>query len=316
VRYVEYEASRTVPNVVIDGSPNERTVLCLSHWPGIPDEAGLADDLSAQMAYRYVDAGMNRHGDAKVVTNNHFDQDGLVGVYAIVDPEAAQANRELLIDIAAAGDFATYRERRAARMAWVISAWGTATDAGDPFPEALERLPHLLGHLEDYRLLWEDEDGALAASEAAITAGTVRIDEEPELDLAVVRVDPDVGPWSGSRFAGQRFDGVHPMALHNATDMSGIALLHGSRFQYTHRYETWVQYVSRPRRGRIDLVQLAHRLTELDEVPWRADPAGALTPTLAHEGKSSATSDVFLGELREHLRSAPVAWDPRVGRGS
>jgi hypothetical protein len=305
-----------MPNVVIDGSPNESTVLCLSHWPGIPDVAGLADDLSAQMAFRYVDAGMGLRGDTDLVTNNHFDQDGLVGVYVLVDPEGAQSNRELLIDIAAAGDFATYRARRAARMTWVIAAWATATDIGDPFPQALQRLPHLLDHVDDYRSLWEDEDAALAASEAAVAAGTVRIDDEPDLDLAVVRVDPDVGPWSGSRFAGQRFDGVHPMALHNATDMSGIALLHGDRYQYTDRYETWVQYVSRTRRGRVDLIPLAHRLTEVDGVPWRADPAGALTPTLAHEGKSSTPADVFLGELRDHLRSAPVAWDPGVGQSS
>ncbi len=316
MRYVEYETSRTLPNVVIDGSPNESTVLCVSHWPAIPDEAGVADDLSAQMAFRYVDAGMDRHGDADVVTHNHFDQDGLVGLFTLVDPEAALASRELLIDVAAAGDFGTYRDRRAARIAWVLSAWSTATDSPDPFPHAFAQLPHLLRHTDDYRPRWEEEDAALAASEAALDAGTVRIDEEPELDLAVVRVDPDVGPWSGSRFAGQRFDGVHPMALHNATDMSGIALLHGSRYQYTHRYETWVQYVSRNRRGRVDLVPLAHRLTELDDVPWQADPAGALTPTLTHEGKSSTSPDRFLDDLREQLRRAPVAWDPRVGRGS
>jgi hypothetical protein len=257
---------------------------------------------------------MNHHGDAAVVTNNHFDQDGLVGIYALAAPEAALAARELLIDVAAAGDFGTYRDRRAARIAWVLAHWGTTAGAGDPFVDALDRLPHLLAHVDEYRRLWEAEDASLDASEAALAAGSVRIVDEPDVDLAVVRVDPEVGPWSGSRFVGQRFDGVHPMAVHNGTDRSGIALVHGRRYQYTDRYETWVQYVSHPRRKRVDLRPLAERLTVLDDVAWRADPASALAPTLAHDAASSLPADTFLGELRDHLAHAPVAWDPFAPR--
>ena len=105
MRYDRYESVGETPNIVVDGSPNAATVLCLTHWPAIPDAAGVADDLSAQMAFRYVDAGMGRHGAATIVTNNHYDQDGLVSIYALVEPDAALAARDLLIDVAAAGDF-------------------------------------------------------------------------------------------------------------------------------------------------------------------------------------------------------------------
>jgi hypothetical protein len=253
---------------------------------------------------------MDRHDEASIVTNNHYDQDGLVSIYALVEPDAALAARDLLIDVAAAGDFGTYRDRRAARIAWVLAAWATPGDTGDPFVPALERLPHLLAHVDEYRELWEPEDLVLTASEAAVAAGTVCIEDDPDLDLAVVQIDPDVGPWAGSRFVGQRFDGVHPMAVHNATDSSGVALVHGHRYQYTDRYETWVQYVSRVRRARVDLRPLANRLSALDEAEWRADAPGALAPTLAHDGRSSLSSATFLGELRDHLASAPPAWDP------
>ena len=95
MRYVEYETSASAPNVVVDGSPNIGTVLCITHWPGIAcPEPSLADDLSAQMALRYVDRGMDLHGDADVVTNNHFDQDGLTGIYALVNPEHAIQHRD------------------------------------------------------------------------------------------------------------------------------------------------------------------------------------------------------------------------------
>ena len=55
------------------------------------------------MAFLYVDAGGGRHGPASVVSNNHFDQDGLVGVFALSSPEEAQARRALLVEVARAG---------------------------------------------------------------------------------------------------------------------------------------------------------------------------------------------------------------------
>jgi hypothetical protein len=312
VRYEGYDASAARPNVVIDGSPNAGTVLCLTHWPGIPRaDDRLADDLSAQMAFRYLDSGMDLHGDAEIVTNNHFDQDGCVGVFALARPDLALAHRELLIDVAAAGDFATYETRRAARIAMVLARWAGQPD---PFPWAFEHLPHLLEDIDAYRLLWEDEDAALTASEHAIETGDVVIEEDPELDLAVVHVAADVGPWSGTRFTTQRFDGVHPMALHNRTDMSSVALLHGRHLSLTHRYETWVQYVTRERPLRVALVPLARALTDRDRVRWHAEAVGALAPKLDHEGESSLDPEVFLDAVRTHLRTAPPAWDPRVGR--
>ena len=111
-RYLGYNASRTVPNVVVDGSPNEGTVLTLTHWPGIAQPVGLAADLSAQMAFGFVRSGVSAAAD--VVTNNHLDQDGLVAMYALVAPAEALRYQKLLIDVAAAGDFGTYRYRQAA----------------------------------------------------------------------------------------------------------------------------------------------------------------------------------------------------------
>lgn len=312
MRYVEYEASASEPNIVIDGSPNAGTVLCLTHWPGIPCAAPeLADDLSAQMAFRYLDSDMALHDDADVVTNNHFDQDGFVGMYALIEPDDARAQRDLLIDVAAAGDFGTYRDRRAARISMVLARWAWQPD---PFPWVFEHFPTLLADVDAYRALWEEEDVALDESEAALRNGDVRIMDDPELDLAVVEVDPAVGPWSGTRFTTQRFDGVHPMALHNATDMSAIALVHAHTLSFVHRYETWVQYQTRPRPKRVALLPLARLLTELDDVRWHAEAVGALTPRLTHDYESSLAPEAFLAMVREHLKTSPPAFDPVVGR--
>ena len=312
MRYADYEASKREPNDVVDGSPNEATVLCLTHWPGIPAPDGFADDLSAQMAFRYLDSGMSMHGDAEIVTNNHFDQDGTVSIFALTSPDLALANRDLLVDVAAAGDFGTYRDRRAARIAMVLSWWSVTEP--DPFGVALENLPALLRDADAFRPLWEVEDASLRASEEAVRDGRITIVDEPELDLAVVTVDESIGGLWGHRFTSRRIEGVHPMAINNETDMSTLAIVHGSRFTLTHRYETWVQYVSRPRPLRVALLPLARQLTSMDAVKWRAEAVGDLIPTLSHTGASTLPPERFLEVARDHLRTAPPAWDPAVGR--
>ncbi|MEA3054965.1 MAG: hypothetical protein QOD30_397 [Actinomycetota bacterium] len=312
LRYLEYEASRSVPNVVVDGSPNESTRLTLTHWPGHPAPDGFADDLSAQMAFRYLDSDMSLHGEAEVVTNNHFDQDGTVSIFALTSPDVALAHRDLLVDVASAGDFGTYRDRRAARISMVLSWWSVTEP--DPFSVALDSLPALLRDPDAFRSLWEVEDASLCASEDAVRDGRISVVDEPELDLAIVTVDPSINGLWGHRFTARRIDGVHPMAINNVTDMSTVAITHGSRFTLTHRYETWVQYVSRPRPHRVALLPLARRLTSMDAVRWRADAVGDLIPTLSHEGASTLPPDRFLELAREHLRTAPPAWDPVVGR--
>ena len=86
--YVPYDDLDGRPSVVVDGAAAPGTVLTLSHWPKAPTPPGLARDLSGQMAFAYAERP-DLHGDAGCVSNNHFDQDGLVSVFALVDPTAA-----------------------------------------------------------------------------------------------------------------------------------------------------------------------------------------------------------------------------------
>jgi len=331
LRFQPYETTETIPNVVVDGSPNAATVLTLSHWPGLSAPVGathdLVADLSAQMAFRYVGSATSLHGSAAVVTNNHFDQDGLVSVYALSRPSDALRRRALLEDVAAAGDFATFRDRRAARLSMSIAAYADpARSPLAPLPvdqeervallysELLERLPDLIDHLDDHRALWQDEDRQLAAAESALARADVTIEEHPEADLAVVTMKSSVALTSGHRFAFRRFEGIHPMALNNATDRFALLLVRGRHYCFTYRYETWVQYRSRRPRPRVDLTPLAAELTsrETGDTTWHADPAGELTPQLqpVDDGESSISSDDLVRLIVEHLSNAPVAWDP------
>ena len=323
--FIGYSESAARPNVVIDGSPNDSTVLTLTHWPGFPQPDGFHFDLSAEMAFQYLDTPI-RHPEADVVTNNHFDQDGLVGLHAMINPELSQAHRQLLIEVAEAGDFATFRDRRAARASMIIDAYADADRS--PIADRLvgsydeqsvalytETIPLLVSMAVEgdrFRELWTDEDEHLTASEKMLANGVVTIEEAPEVDLAVVTIPENETTRRGHRFAGESFEGVHPMALHNATNCFRLLVVHGRRYQYVDRYETWVQYRSRRPLPRIDMRPLAEQLNERerDSAKWTASRPGSLTPTLRVDPDSSMDADAVRAMVVAHLRHGPPAWDP------
>ena len=145
-----------------------------------------------------------------------------------------------------------------------------------------------------------EEDAQLTASEDLITRGIVTIEEIPDLDLAVVTIPDDTSDLGGHRFAGMSFESIHPMALHNATGCFRLLVIHGRRYQFVDRYETWVQYRSRRPLPRVDMRPLAERLTaqETGAESWTASAPGSLTPILRVEGESSIEPDVVRADGR------------------
>lgn len=224
--------------------------------------------------------------------------------------------------------------RSSARLSMAVAA------LGDPERSPLEALPHdeggrcaalyrtalelLPGWLDDderCRSLWAEEDAELDAGMAAISSGAVTVEEDGELDLAVVTM-PTGARSGGHRFVGRRFDGIHPMALHAATERVNVLTVDGSggRHQLACRYEGWVQFRSRPVRPRVDLRPLAEALTAAEPAgtTWLATPPSDLTPQMrpAPSGARSALEPHQLVlAVKDHLRRAPAAWNPYHSSG-
>ena len=297
--YVPYHLLEGRPNLIVDGSATEGTVLTLSHWPKSPCPPGLEEDLSAEMAFAYL-ARLDLHGEATAVSNNHFDQDGLVSLFALVQPETAMPRRQMLTELARAGDFGTYSNRDAARASMVISKF--ADPARSPvgsggsdylqwtsqlYEKLLPRVTEICEQVDGYRDMWEDEDAALDSSEEAIASGRVRIEEDPQLDLAVVHVGQDAPRSGGHLFAGDWRMGLHPMAINNATERFTVLVVTGRRYELYYRYESWVQYRSARPRARVDLAPFVDELNsvETSDGSWVASKVSALIPTLKFRGE-------------------------------
>ena len=113
---------RGTPNVVVDGSPTAGTVLCLSHWPGIGSPPEFAADLSAEMAFAYLDA-FDRHPGAAAGVEQPLRPGRAGGGVRAGRRREALARRDLLVEVARAGDFAVTSSREAARVSMVLSAY-------------------------------------------------------------------------------------------------------------------------------------------------------------------------------------------------
>jgi hypothetical protein len=247
-----------------------------------------------------------------------------VSIHALVAPDRALPHRALLEDVAAAGDFAVYRDRHAARISMVLSAFADGrggldlpadypSKSGVLYAALLDALPALCADVDGCRHLWADEDATLMASEEAIRRGDVTLAAVPAVDLAVVDVPAGAPDGGGHRFGGDWHPGLHPMAVHNATEHFVVATIRGRRYEVEERYETWVQLRSRPARRRRDLAPLAARLQdeERGDATWTATAVSGLTPMLrSGAGDSSIERDRFLELLVAHLTDAPPAWDP------
>ncbi len=328
MNFIPYEQLNATPNIIVDGRACDGTLLTLSHWPQAPTPADLKRDTSAEIAFAYLDAS-RYHVNATAVSNNHFDEDGLIGIFALVNPSEAQKYRELLIDAASAGDFGVYQHRDAARIAFTISTYGDsmaspfALDLFElPYPQMasnlyrrlLEMLPRLLTHLSDFESLWRDEDDRLSWSEDLLDKGEIRIEENPALDLAVVHIPDGIQEARVHRFAQATLADCHPFALHNRTKCSRILLVRGKHVEFHYRYESWVQMVSRRPPARVDLAPLAAELNQRETSGghWTFDGVQVITPKLRIENSpgTSLAPDSIRAALERHLATGVAAWNP------
>jgi hypothetical protein len=276
---------RGAPHVVVDGARLPGTALSLSHWPRSGTPRALAADTSAEIVDRYLRAGA-AGPPIGAVTNNHYDEDGLFGIWMLLErPAEGGPERRLAIAAAEAGDFGTWTDPWAARAA--IAAMAMAERGTTPFPEVgralaradggdpagalylaiLPRVGGLLADPERYRFLWEPEWGLVDADAALIDSGDATIEDHPAADLAVVRAPRP----------------LHDMAVHPRTGrMRVLTALPDGTLEVRHRYETWVDYASRPLAPRADLTPLLPRLQELEGEPgeWRFDGVEPIRPRL------------------------------------
>jgi hypothetical protein len=323
-----HEGLSGVPMLSVDGMVEG--AVHLTHWRGNQTPAELRADTSTEIALNLV-ASPRREEITRgidLVTNNHFDTDGLLSVWAVLAGERALDLRDLLVPAAEAGDFSEYTGAQAVRASILIQGGDNPAVHGVASPLArhlagteelderrayellLPEVERVLTRTDDYEPLWRDAWAAVEAGLESFARGASRVIEDEESGLSVVSLAPDL--YGARGFDPARHAAPFTAIAHHARGrvlLIATPVRGGWVYRIDYPYYSWAVTVTRPPVERRDLTRLLARLNELepsDEGRWVEDDAELTSAAKFLEGAGRPAAsrihpDTVASELRAEL---------------
>lgn len=327
-----------IPKISVDGTvPNS---IHFSHWEGNETPAALRADTSTEITLNLVASPQQEqytHG-IELVTNNHFDTDGVLSVWTILNGERALGLREELIGAAEAGDFNEFRSEDAVKASIVIQGAdqaGANNDTVSPLARRLSDEPNIddarsyelilpevekvLTRINDYEPLWREAWQHIAAALDSFESGHSKVTEITEPALSLITLSPSLFGPAGFT---PGVDSVPFIAVSNYARGHLFLIAAPNEAGWVYRldypYYSWAETVVRPRIAKYDLAPVLTELNELElkgggEDNWKADQSEMTSAikVLGRDGMlapSSLTPDVVAAAIQTSLKnSAPKA---------
>lgn len=333
MRFEYYHAGLDrVPKLSVDGTVANS--IHFSHWQGNQTPPALKADTSTEIALNLVrsQAGRELTEGIELVTNNHFDTDGVLSVWTVLGGERALPFAELLIAAAEAGDFSEYSTERGVRASIVIQgsdqvapdeepgsplanhlAGEVLTDDARAYQLILPEVERVLTRTDDYEFLWRDGFARVHAAMESFARGRSKVEELTDARLSVVTLAPEL--FSPAGFDPTRHAAPYTAITHHARGqlfLIAAPMSGGWSYRVDYPYYSWAETVSRPMIVRRDFRDLLARLNELEKeasAEWRADTselssAFKFLDRSGNPGASSLAPELVADELRSFLREA------------
>ena len=321
------DAIADLPKLSVDGTVDN--AIHFSHWKGNETPESVKADTSTETVLNVV-AAPNRlelTQSIDLVTNNHFDTDGVLSVWAMLTGERALGLREPLIAAAEAGDFSELSSVDGVRTSIVIQGSDSPIDkSGSPLAEQLAGepvndeaqayvlvLPHIqdvVTHIDRYESLWRAPWRRIEMALDSFVKGTSRVEEIDEAKLSVVTL-------ASEAFGASGFDPSQDSApftaisrnAHGELFLIATPLNGGWAYRIDYPYYSWAETVVRPTIARRDFTELMSKLNELETnraARWRLDSSELASAAKFSDanGKLAASTvepDVVTSQLRNTL---------------
>jgi hypothetical protein len=221
-------------------------------------------------------------GDVSVVTNNHFDTDGVLSVWTVLTGERALAYRELLIAAAEAGDFSEHSSDDGVRVSIAIQGSDQASpnnDDGSPLAQflageavnddaraydlVLPEVERLLSNINDYEHLWRDGWNSVAAAIESFERGKSSVTEHSGISL--VTLAPEL--FDGTGFRPTKHAAPYTAISKFARGKLFLIAIPTSGdwfYRIDYPYYSWAETVVRPRIQRRDLTNALQLLNAME----------------------------------------------------
>ncbi|MEO6392765.1 MAG: DUF6687 family protein [Pyrinomonadaceae bacterium] len=283
-----------VPKLSVDGTVDNS--IHFSHWQGNKTPADVKADTSTEIALNVVDSPdreMLTQG-ITLVTNNHFDTDGVLSVWTMLTGDPALEYRDLLIAAAEAGDFSEFSSETAVKISLAIQGSDSpepgeptgsplanrleghaVTDNAREYELVLHEIPRLLADVGPYELLWRHPWERIERALASFARGDSTVFEDLNGDVSVVVLAPSV--FSPSGFKPTRHSAPFTAISHHAHGRFFVIATPaegGWIYRLDYPYYSWAETVVRPRISRSDLTGALARLNELEgeaSGQWKLD---------------------------------------------
>ena len=299
--FIPFRQLRQQPTILVD-SVGTGAALMLAHWRGAATPVVLRDDTSAGSALRALHQPSTPGLEAAAATANHFDVDGFVGVWSLLNPELALRHEALLRMVALLGDF---REmdwaHPLADHALQLVCWLNAEEkarfyepfgaparhrredeaSAEKFDWFLPRFAEILQNPEAGRAAWQPEYERVKNAAAIMQGLLTQLRRYPTIGLMVVNT-PAPLPYYALFGPTKGFDIV-------------LSQYEGNRYELEYKYTTWIDLESRPTLPRLDLAPLIIRLNELETSgqSWAADGITDTGPLLRLAGRKLSKAERY-----------------------
>jgi hypothetical protein len=322
-----------VPKLSVDGTVGN--AVHFSHWKGNETPASVKADTSTEISLNLVAAPdreeLTRGID--LVTNNHFDTDGVLSVWTVLTGARALELREQLIAAAEAGDFSELSTEDGVRASIVIQGSDSPTDdsgsplagqlAGAPVDDdarayalILPRVEHVLMNIDEYESLWRGAWDRIAAALDSFAKGASRVIEDSEAKLSIVTLAPEI--FSPAGFKPTRHAAPFTAISNQAASevfLIATPLDAGWAYRIDYPYYSWAETVVRPKIQRRNFSALMNQLNDLEKnssARWKLDSSEMTSAAkcLDENGKLAASSmqpDIVATHLRNTLLESKPA---------
>jgi hypothetical protein len=293
MRFEYYHAGLDgIPKLSVDGTVDN--AVHFSHWQGNQTPTALKADTSTEIALNLV-AAPNRNEltqGIELVTNNHFDTDGVLSVWTVLTGERALELREQLIAAAEAGDFSEFRNEAAVRASIVIQGsdqpvpdsdsrsplaaklGGGEVDDAKAYELVLPEVERILTRIDEYEPLWRSAWDKIATALESFERATSTVEEFAE-GLSLIALAPEV--FSPSGFNPTRHAAPYTAISHYAKGrlfLISTPLSNGWSYRIDYPYYSWAETVVRPRIPRRDFSRLIAELNQTEgegNAIWKLD---------------------------------------------
>ncbi|PRY05715.1 hypothetical protein CLV24_12932 [Pontibacter ummariensis] len=311
-QFIPFSEVKKKKAIVVDSThPNG---VMLSHWKGAPTPAEIRDDTSAAIVLNALRQGLPSL-DLPYVTANHFDIDGFVGVWALLNPALALENEELLRQMALIGDFRELDlNHPLAGEALKLVCWINAKErelfykpfAADEMEEkeAAQCAQKFRYFLREFNAVLKDPDWEKGAWEDEVASVLLGYRDMYKPDTKIERY-PDVG-----LVIVQTPHPLHYYALFSRTQGFDMVLTcyEQNRYELEYKYTTWVDIATRPTLPRLSMAPLAERLNALETSGrlWTHDAVTETGPLLRLEGSGLSRSEAYDNPTEREIYSSSI----------